>query len=88
MTEVRVISGSVSDAIHQQNFVARKIAQAVESAATRTERVSESIAGVTDMVRRSGQGADQVLVAAAELSRQAAALSHDASAFTGRVRIG
>jgi hypothetical protein len=37
-------------------------------------------------VNQSGRGADQVLAAAAELNRQAAALSRDASAFTGRVR--
>jgi hypothetical protein len=32
-----------------------------------------SIAGVTELVHNSGRGADQVLAAAAELSRQAAA---------------
>jgi len=88
MVQVSAISGAISDAVHQQNFVARKIAKSVESAAARTEEVADGIAGVSEMVQRSGQGADQVLAAAAELSRQAAALSRDASAFTGRVRAG
>jgi hypothetical protein len=37
-------------------------------------------------VHRSGRGADQVLAAAAELSRQAAALTRGAGAFVARVR--
>jgi methyl-accepting chemotaxis protein len=86
MIQVSAISGAISDAVHQQNFVARKIAKSVEHASTRTVQVSDSIAGVSEMVQRSGQGADQVLAAAAELNRQAAALSRDASAFVGRVR--
>jgi methyl-accepting chemotaxis protein len=88
MVQVSAISGAISDAVHQQNSVAREIAKSVESAAARTEQVADSIAGVSEMVRSSGQGADQVLAAAAELTRQAAALSRDASAFTGRVRAG
>ncbi len=86
MAQVTGISGTISDAVHQQNFVARKIAKSVESAAARTEQVADGIAGVSEMVQRSGQGADLVLASAAELSHQAAALSRDASAFTGRVR--
>jgi methyl-accepting chemotaxis protein len=52
----------------------------------RTGEVSDSIAGVSELVHRSGRGADQVLAAAAELSRQAAALARDAGVFVGRVR--
>ncbi len=86
MLQVSTISGAISDAVHQQNFVARKIAQTVDNAAMRTGEVSDSIAGVSELVHSSGRGADQVLAAAAELGRQAAALTRDASAFTGRVR--
>ncbi len=86
MLQVNAISGAISDAIHQQNFVAGKIAATVDGAAARNEEVSESIAGVSELVQRSGRGADQVLAAAAELSRQAAALTCDAGAFVSRVR--
>jgi len=41
---------------------------------------------VSDLVHRSGRGADQVLAAAAELSRQAAALTRGAGEFVARVR--
>jgi methyl-accepting chemotaxis protein len=73
--------GQVIAVMHQQNFVVRKIAET----ATRTGEVSDSIAGVSDLVHRSGRGADQVL-AAAELSRQAAALTRGAGEFVARVR--
>ena len=86
MAQVSTISGAISDAVHQQNFVARKIAETVDGAAVRTGEVSDSIAGVSELVHRSGRGADQVLAAAAELSRQAAALTRDAGVFVGRVR--
>jgi methyl-accepting chemotaxis protein len=87
MREVSAISGAISDAVHQQNFVARKIAESVDSAAERTGEVSHSIAGVSELVQSSGRGADQVLAAAGELSRQAAALAHDAGEFVSRVRL-
>jgi methyl-accepting chemotaxis protein len=86
MLQVSDMSNAISDAVHQQNFVARKIAETIEGAATRTGEVSESIAGVSDLVHSSGRGADQVLAAAAELSRQAAALTQGAGAFAARVR--
>jgi len=86
--EVRVISGAISNSVRQQNLAAGRIAEIVDGAAVRTSEVSDSIAGVSALVHRSGRGADQVLAAAAELSRQADALSRDAGAFTGRVRAG
>jgi methyl-accepting chemotaxis protein len=86
MLQVSAMSGAISDAVHQQNFVARKIAETVDGAATRTGEVSDSIAGVSDLVHRSGRGADQVLAAAADLSRQAAALTRGAGEFVARVR--
>jgi methyl-accepting chemotaxis protein len=86
MLRVSDMSNAISDAVHQQNFVARKIAETIEGAATRTGEVSDSIAGVSDLVHSSGRGADQVLAAAAELSPQAAALTNGAGAFVARVR--
>ena len=48
-------------------------------------RASAGIAEVSELARRSGQGADQVLAAAAELNKQAAALRHDATEFVNRM---
>jgi methyl-accepting chemotaxis protein len=84
MLQVAAMSSAISEAVHQQNFVARRIAETVDGTATRTGEVSDSIAGVSDLVHRSGRGADQA--AAAELSRQAAALTRGAGEFVARVR--
>jgi methyl-accepting chemotaxis protein len=86
MNQVRQISGAISESVEQQNKAARTIAESVEHSAERTALVSSSIAGVSELVQQSGCGADQVLAAAAELNRQAAALSRDAMDFTRRVR--
>lgn len=86
MQQVERISGAISGSVQQQDLAARKIAENVDSAAERTRQVSCSISGVSDLVQQSGRGAEQVLAAAAELNRQAAALSHDAREFTSRVR--
>jgi methyl-accepting chemotaxis protein len=86
MRQVEEISGAISGSVQQQDHAARKIAENVDGAAERARQVSCSIAGVSDLVQQSGRGADQVLAAAAELNRQAAALSRDAREFTSRVR--
>jgi methyl-accepting chemotaxis protein len=86
MRQVAAMSSAITDAIHHQNFVATKIAETVDGAAARTGEVSATIASVSDLVDRSGRGADQVLAAAADLSRQAAALTRGAGEFVDRVR--
>jgi methyl-accepting chemotaxis protein len=86
MRQVEQISGAISGSVQQQDLAARKIAENVDGAAERARQVACSIGGVSDLVQQSGRGAEQVLAAAAELNRQAAALSRDAREFTGRVR--
>jgi methyl-accepting chemotaxis protein len=86
MQQVAAMSSAITDAIHHQNFVATKIAETVDGAAARTGEVSATIVGVSDLVDRSGRGADQVLTAAADLSRQAATLTRGAGEFVDRVR--
>jgi hypothetical protein len=60
-------------------------AQSIDSAAGLAARASAGIAEVSELARRSGQGADQVLAAATEFNKQAAALRHDATQFVSRV---
>jgi methyl-accepting chemotaxis protein len=88
MDHVKLISSAISASVEQQNVAARKIAESVDGAAGRTIQVSSSIAGVSELVRQSARGADQLLTAAAELNGQAAQLSRDAKDFTSRVRSG
>jgi methyl-accepting chemotaxis protein len=86
MQKVEEISDAISISVEQQDLAARKIAESVDGAAQRTRQVSSAIADVSELVSQSGRGADQVLAAAAELNRQAAALCRDARSFTERIR--
>ena len=81
MDKVRLIATAISASVHQQDMATRKLAHSVESAANLTARASAGIAEVSELARQSGQGAGQVLSAAAELNRQAAALRRDAAEF-------
>jgi methyl-accepting chemotaxis protein len=87
MQQVERISGAISGSVQLQDLAARKIAENVDGAAHRIRQVSSSIADASDLVHQSGRGAEQVLTAAAELNRQAAALSRDAREFTSRIRV-
>ena len=85
MDKVRLIATAISASVHQQDMATRKLAHSVESAANLTARASAGITEVSELARRSGQGADQVLSAAAELNRQAAALRRDAAEFVAKM---
>ena len=87
MQQVEQISGAISVSVQHQDLAARKIAENVDGTAERIRQVSLGISGASDLVRQSGRGADQVLAAAEELNRQAAALSRDAKDLTNRIRV-
>ncbi|HEX3502084.1 MAG TPA: methyl-accepting chemotaxis protein [Xanthobacteraceae bacterium] len=82
---VRLIATAISASVHQQDTATRRLAQSVDSAAELTSRAATGIAEVSELARQSGHGADQVLAAAAELNKQAAALRRDATEFVTRV---
>ena len=86
MQQAASISTAISHSVQQQDQAARRIAESVDGTAERTRQVLDSIAGVSQLVGQTGQGAGQVLTAAADLNRQAAVLSRDARDFTHRVR--
>jgi hypothetical protein len=48
--------------------------------------VSNTIAGVSDFASRTRAGAQEILQAAADLNRQAAALQYEAQQFVAQVR--
>jgi methyl-accepting chemotaxis protein len=87
MLRVEQISTAISGSVQHQDIAARKIAENVDGAAGRIRQLSESIAGASNLVDQSGRGAEHVLTAAADLNRQAAALSRDAREFTNRIRV-
>ncbi len=83
---LRAISGSISNAVTQQQQAASEIAHNVHQAATGTEEVSRSIVVVSESAASAGAASQQVLDAAGQLSRNSEQLRADIGAFLRDVR--
>ncbi len=86
VTQIDVVARAITDSVSLQSQATHKIAETVDSAATRTRQVSSSIAGVTDFANRTQLGAQQILQAVADLNRQTEALQVEAQEFVAHVR--
>ena len=86
IVQIGAVSLAIADSIRQQSLATQKIAESVDGAATRTRQVSDTIAGVSEFASRTRLGTQQILHAAADLNRQAAALQEEAQQFVARVR--
>ena len=82
------ISASVASAVEEQNVATSEIGRSVQEAASGTRQVSSAIGGVNQAARDAGTAAEQLLVAAGELSRQSSDLATNIGDFLGRVRAG
>jgi methyl-accepting chemotaxis protein len=86
IARIDVVARAITDSIKLQNQATQKIAESVDGAAARTRQVSNTIAGVSDFASRTRAGAQEILQAAADLNRQAAALQYEAQQFVAQVR--
>jgi methyl-accepting chemotaxis protein len=86
IARIDVVARAITDSIKLQNQATQKIAESVDGAAARTRQVSNTIAGVSDFASRTRAGAQEILQAAADLSRQAAALQDEAQQFVAQIR--
>jgi methyl-accepting chemotaxis protein len=86
IARIDVVARAITDSIKLQNQATQKIAESVDGAAARTRQVSNTIAGVSDFASRTRAGAQEILQAATDLSRQAAALQDEAQQFVAQVR--
>lgn len=80
------IGRAITDSVKLQSQATQRIAESVGGAAERTREMSVTVAGVNDFASLTRDGAGQILTAASDLSRQAAALQTEAQAFVARVR--
>ena len=80
------ISTVIGGSIDQQTLASQRISESTANAAEQTEQVFSMIERVGTLHEQTERGAVQILDAAAELTRQAAALQHGAQQFAGRVR--
>jgi uncharacterized protein YoxC len=84
--ELSQIASSIAGAIEEQGSATQEIARNVQQAASGTQHVSANIVGVSQGSRVTGTAAEQVLVAAGELSRQAETLRVDVRGFIADVK--
>jgi methyl-accepting chemotaxis protein len=83
--EINEIAAGIAAAVGQQAAATGDIARNVQQAAQGTEEVSRNIADVQQTTTGTGQSANHVLVAAADLAKRAQQLSTEINSFVGRV---
>jgi len=81
-------SASISNAVNTQTAGMRDIGKTVQSAADFTRRVSDQIQEVKDTATQTGQAADGVLHASADLAQQTDRLKSEVSGFLSAVHSG
>ncbi|WP_455184608.1 hypothetical protein [Azospirillum palustre] len=86
ITDVSAISGSVAAAVEEQGAVTQEIARNVQQAAVGTEKVSANVAGLGEVVGKTGTAASAMLGAAGQLTEQAERLGDEVDRFLGTVR--
>ncbi|WP_137043051.1 methyl-accepting chemotaxis protein [Pseudolabrys sp. FHR47] len=83
---IRTVARAITEAVSVQSQATQKIAETVEGAAVRSRQVSQTVDGVNEFAARTRTGAVEIQHAAADLSRQAAALQVEAQDFIAGVR--
>jgi methyl-accepting chemotaxis protein len=82
------ISTTIASAVEQQGAATQEISYNVQKASRGTHEVSSNIKGVVGAARETGEGAEQTLVAAGNLSQAADTLSREVERFIGIIRRG
>jgi methyl-accepting chemotaxis protein len=84
--QINSIATMIEAAVEEQGAATREISHNVQQAATGTTMIATNITGVTDAATQTGEGANQVLIAAGELSRQSVALNDEVDRFLANIR--
>ena len=80
-------ASKISVAVQQQDAVSKEIARSANAAAQRTRDVSESVVRVSDAAVKTGEGADAVLSAGADLAARSGRLRTEVECFLAQVQI-
>jgi methyl-accepting chemotaxis protein len=86
VNEVSEISSSIAAAVEQQSAATQEITRNVQQAATGTREVSDKIETVNKSSEKTGRDANEVLVAANNLTEQAQSLRREVDQFLATVR--
>ncbi len=84
--EVSAIAASIASAVEEQGAATAEIARNVQQTAASAQEVTLNISGVSEAANETGGAAEQVLGAAAELSRKAEGLAGEIGGFLAGVR--
>ncbi len=84
--EVSSIATSIATAVEEQGAATAEIARNVQQTAVAAREVSSNIGGVSQAASEAGASANEVLVAAGGISRQAERLSSEVNNFVAGVR--
>ncbi len=85
--EISQIATAIASAIEEQGVATREIAKNVQQAAQGTQEVSTNITGVTRAAAAADEAAGQVMVAAADLSKQSETLRGEVDKFLADMRV-
>jgi len=84
--QIDEITKTISGALKQQDSATKEISNNVQQASAGTNEVSSSIVNVTHAAKESGNAANEVLGASAELSKQAEHLRREIGGFLSKIR--
>jgi len=84
--EISGIATTIAAAVEEQGSATREIARSVQQAASGTKEVSHNVAGASEAADQSRALADNVLMAAGELSQHASALFKSVDIFLAGLR--
>jgi methyl-accepting chemotaxis protein len=84
--EISGIATTIAAAVEEQGSATREIARSVQQAASGTKEVSHNVAGASEAAGQSRALADNVLMAAGELSQHASALFKSVDTFLAGLR--
>src|SRR5262245_13311742 len=86
IVQVEAVAQAITGSVGTQSEATQRIAESIDGATARTRQLAGTVAGASDFAGRTRLGAQQILSAVSDLSRQAAALQTEAHAFVARVR--
>jgi len=86
IVRVDAVAQAITGSVGTQSEATKRIAESIDGATSRTRQLAGTVAGASDFASRTRLGAQQILSAVSDLSRQAAALQTEAHAFVARVR--
>ena len=86
ITQINEIATTIASSVEEQGAATQEISRNVQQAAAGTTAISTNIASMTEAATLNGTNAQQVLSAAADLSRQSETLGSEVERFLADVR--